>query len=103
MANRGNPAYSASKAGAVALTRTLGQAWAPDGIRVNGIAPGFVDTKLTKETVDHPKRMDAALARIPIGRLGTPDDMGGVVLFLASPLAAFVVGQIIIVDGGRLL
>ncbi|MGF6601350.1 NAD(P)-dependent dehydrogenase (short-subunit alcohol dehydrogenase family) [Paraburkholderia sp. GAS448] len=69
----------------------------------NGIAQGFVDTKLTKATVDNPRRMDAALARIPIGRLGTPDDMAGVALFLASPLAAFVVGQTIIVDGGRLL
>jgi 3-oxoacyl-[acyl-carrier protein] reductase len=103
MANCGNPAYSASKAGAVALTRTLGQAWCPDRIRVNGIAPGFVDTKLTKATVEHPQRMDAALARIPVGRLGTPEDMAGVALFLASPLAAFVVGQTIVVDGGRTL
>jgi 3-oxoacyl-[acyl-carrier protein] reductase len=59
-ANKGNPAYAASKAGAISLTRTLGQAWAPDGVRVNGLAPGLVDTKLTKVTTDHPQRRAAA-------------------------------------------
>ena len=102
-ATRGNPAYNASKAGAVGLTRTLGQAWAGDGIRVNGIAPGLVDTKLTKVTTEHPRRLQAAKERIPLGRLGTPEDMAGVVLFLASPLARYVVGQTIPVDGGLIL
>ncbi|HYF60977.1 MAG TPA: SDR family oxidoreductase [Burkholderiaceae bacterium] len=102
-ATRGNPAYAASKAGAVGLVRTLADAWASDGIRVNGIAPGFVATKMTAVTTDDPKRLEAALARIPIGRLGTPDDMAGVALFLASPLSAYVVGQTIPVDGGLLL
>ena len=100
---RGNPAYSASKTGAFGLTRTLAEAWAPDGIRVNGIAPGLVDTKLTKVTTEHPQRLAAALERIPLGRLGTPADMAGVALFLASPLAAYVVGQTIVVDGGLIL
>jgi 3-oxoacyl-[acyl-carrier protein] reductase len=99
-ANKGNPAYAASKAGAINLTRTLGQAWAADGIRVNGLAPGLVDTKLTKVTTEHPKRREAALAKIPAGRLGTPLDMAGVALFLASPLSRYVVGQTILVDGG---
>jgi 3-oxoacyl-[acyl-carrier protein] reductase len=100
---RGNPAYNASKSGAVGLTRTLGEAWAPDGIRVNGIAPGLVDTKLTKVTTGHPGRLNAALARIPAGRLGTPQDMAGAALFLASPLAAYIVGQTLVVDGGLIL
>ena len=100
---RGNPAYNASKAGAVGLTRTLGEAWAQDGIRVNGIAPGLVDSKLTKVTTANPKRLEGALKRIPLRRLGTPTDMAGVALFLASPLAAYVVGQTVIVDGGLLL
>jgi 3-oxoacyl-[acyl-carrier protein] reductase len=100
---KGNPSYNASKAGAVALTRTLGDAWAEDGIRVNGIAPGFVDTKLTKITTSNPKRLGTALQRIPLGRLGTPTDMAGVALFLASPLASYVVGQTIVVDGGLIL
>jgi 3-oxoacyl-[acyl-carrier protein] reductase len=98
--NRGNPAYAASKAGAVSLTKTLGEAWARDGIRVVGIAPGLVDTKLTKVTVDNPARRQAALAQIPLGRMGTPSDMAGAALFLASPLASYVVGQTLIVDGG---
>lgn len=96
----GNPAYAASKAGAIVLTRTLGAAWACDGIRVNGIAPGLVDTKLTKVTTTHPQRLQATLARIPLARMGTPQDMAGVALFLASPLAAYVTGHTIPVDGG---
>ena len=102
-ATRGNPAYNASKAGAVGLTRTLGEAWASEGIRVNGIAPGLVDTKLTKVTTQHPERLKATPTRIPAGRLGTPADMAGVALFLASPLAAYVHGQTIPVDGGLIL
>jgi 3-oxoacyl-[acyl-carrier protein] reductase len=102
-ATRGNPAYSASKSGAHALTRTLGEAWAGDGIRVNGIAPGLVDTKLTKVTTEHPARLAATLERIPLRRLGTPADMAGAALFLASPLAGYIVGQTIVVDGGLIL
>ena len=100
---RGNPAYNASKTGAFGLTRTLGEAGAGDGIPVNGIAPGLVDTKLTKVTTEHPQRLEAAVQRIPAGRLGTPGDMASVALFLASPLAAYVVGQTIAVDGGLTL
>ena len=99
----GNPAYNASKAGAVGLTRTLGEAWAEDGIRVNGIAPGLVDTKMTKVTTANPKRLEGALARIPLKRLGRPEDMAGAALFLASPLSSYVVGQTIVVDGGLIL
>ena len=97
------PAYNASKAGAVGLVRTLGDAWARDGIRVNGIAPGFVATKMTAVTTGDPQRLEAAIRRIPLGRLGTPQDMAGVALFLASPMSAYVVGQTIPVDGGLLL
>lgn len=102
-ATRGNPAYNASKTGAVGLTRTLAQAWAGDGIRVNGIAPGLVDTKLTKVTTENPARLEATLASIPLHRLGTPGDMAGAALFLASPLASYIIGQTLIVDGGLLL
>lgn len=100
---KGNPSYNASKTGAVGLTRTLGEAWAVDGIRVNGIAPGLVDTKLTKVTTENPKRREAAIERIPLKRLGTPADMAGAALFLASPLASYITGQTIIVDGGLIL
>ncbi|MGI4815708.1 MAG: SDR family NAD(P)-dependent oxidoreductase [Janthinobacterium lividum] len=96
----GNPAYAASKAGAISLTRSLGVAWASDGIRVNGIAPGLVATKLTKVTTDSPQRLEATLKRVPLGRIGQPVDMANVALFLASPLAAYVTGHTIPVDGG---
>lgn len=99
-ANIGNPAYSASKAGAMSLTKVLGKAWARENIRVNGIAPGLVDTKLTKVTTEHPDRLAATLATIPDGRQGTPEDMGNAALFLASPLAGYVTGHTLIVDGG---
>ena len=100
---KGNPAYNASKTGAMGLTRTLGQAWAEDGIRVNGIAPGLVDTKMTKVTTANPKRLEGAIERIPLKRLGTPADMAGAALFLASPLSSYIVGQTLIVDGGLIL
>ncbi len=102
-ANVGNPAYAASKAGAISLTKTLGQAWGPEGIRVNGLAPGLVDTKLTKVTTQNPERLAGSIARIPQRRLGTPADMAGAAVFLASPLAAYVTGHTLVVDGGLIL
>jgi 3-oxoacyl-[acyl-carrier protein] reductase len=102
-ATKGNPAYNASKTGAVGLTRTLAQAWAAEGIRVNGIAPGLVDTKMTKVTTANPKRLEGAIERIPLKRLGTPADMAGAALFLASPLASYIAGHTLVVDGGLIL
>jgi 3-oxoacyl-[acyl-carrier protein] reductase len=102
-ATLGTPAYNASKCGAVGLTRTLGQAWASQGVRVNGVAPGYVATKLTEVTTSRPDRLAAALERIPLGRMGRPDEMAGAALFLASPLASYIVGQTLIVDGGMTL
>lgn len=99
-AQLGNPAYAASKAGAVSLVKSLGQAWANEGIRVNGIAPGLVATKLTAVTTGRADRLAGALAQIPEGRLGTPGDMAGAALFLASPLASYVTGHTVVVDGG---
>ncbi|MCH7628507.1 MULTISPECIES: SDR family NAD(P)-dependent oxidoreductase [Novosphingobium] len=99
-ANIGNPAYAASKAGAISLTKTLGQAYAADGIRVNGLAPGLVDTKLTKVTTQNPQRLEGALAAIAQRRAGTPADMAGAAIFLASPLASYVTGHTLVVDGG---
>lgn len=102
-ANIGNPAYAASKAGAISLTKTLGQAYARDGIRVNGVAPGLVETKLTKVTTEHPDRLQGALRSIPQRRVGQPEEIAGGVIFLASPLASYVCGQTIFVDGGMTL
>lgn len=99
----GNPGYAASKAGAFGLTRTLGDAWGHEGVRVNGIAPGLIATKLTAVTTEHPDRLKAALETISLGRLGTAQDVANVALFLASPLASYITGQTLIVDGGRSL
>jgi 3-oxoacyl-[acyl-carrier protein] reductase len=99
----GTPAYAASKAGAASLTKTLGEAWARDGIRVNGIALGLVPTKLTAVTTDHPERLEASPKKIPLRRMGTPEDMAGAALFLASPLSAYITGQTLVVDGGLTL
>lgn len=99
-ANIGNPAYAASKAAAINLTKTLGQAWARDGIRVNGLAPGLVPTKLTAVTTENEKRAEASLRSIPVRRFGTPEDMAGAAIFLASPLASYVQGHTLIADGG---
>ncbi|MDZ5455188.1 SDR family NAD(P)-dependent oxidoreductase [Azohydromonas lata] len=100
---RGTPAYNASKTGAFGLTRTLAEAWARDGIRVNGIAPGLVESKLTRVTTQNPQRLESALKRIPLGRLGQPRDMAHVALFLASPMSDYMLGQTLLVDGGMLL
>ena len=82
---------------------TLGEAWAEDGIRVNGIAPGFVDTNLTKGTTANARRRKGVEQRVPLKRLGTPADIAGAALFLASPLASYIIGQTLVVDGGLTL
>lgn len=102
-ATMGNPAYAASKSAAVGLTKALAKSWARDGIRVNGIAPGLVDTKLTKITTENPKRLEGSLRAILAHRLGTPEDMANAALFLASPMSSYIYGQTIIVDGGIVL
>jgi 3-oxoacyl-[acyl-carrier protein] reductase len=99
----GNPAYGTSKAACVALTKNLAHALAKEGIRVNGVAPGLVDTKLTKVTTENPERLKASLEQIPLHRLGQPADIAGAVLFLASPHASYVIGHTIPVDGGLIL
>jgi 3-oxoacyl-[acyl-carrier protein] reductase len=99
----GTPGYSASKGAITALVRSLGSAWASDGVRVNAVAPGLVDTKLVKVTTANPERLARTLAKIPVSRLGRPDDIAGAVLFLASSMSTYICGQTIIVDGGLLL
>lgn len=98
-----SPAYAASKAGAVHLTKTLGEAWSRDGIRVNGVAPGLVETKMTKTTTDDERRMGMILRQIPLRRTGEPEEIANAALFLASPMASYVQGQTLIVDGGMTL
>jgi NAD(P)-dependent dehydrogenase (short-subunit alcohol dehydrogenase family) len=93
-------AYSATKGAIVQLTRSLALAWAADHIRVNAIAPGWIETDLTAGHVADPERSGQILDRTPLGRWGTPDDLAGPALFLASDAARFVTGTTLFVDGG---
>jgi len=97
------PGYSASKGGVAQLTKSLAIAYAADRIRVNAVAPGWVQTKLTQALQDDPGRSAAILARTPLGRWGKPVDIAGTVVFLCSPAASFVTGAIMPVDGGYLV
>lgn len=94
------PGYAASKGGIVQMTKSLAIAYAPDRIRVNAVAPGWIRTRLTEGLRDDPAREAAILARTPLGRWGEPRDLVGSVQFLASPLAEFVTGAVLPIDGG---
>ncbi len=96
----GQPAYSASKGGLLTLTKTLAQAFARDGIRVNLVAPGMIRTKMTRVTWEDEERRTATERQVPLRRLGEPGDIAGPILFLCSPLAAYITGGSIIIDGG---
>lgn len=95
-----NPAYGASKAAVQQLTKSLAIAWAPDGVRVNAIAPGFVVTAQSERSRRDPAHVQRVADRTPLGRWGQPEDLAGVALFLASAHAGFVTGTTIAVDGG---
>ncbi|HLL17383.1 MAG TPA: SDR family oxidoreductase [Rubrivivax sp.] len=97
------PGYSASKGGVAQLTKSLAIAYAADGVRVNAVAPGWIATPLTQALQDDPARSAPILARTPMGRWGTPEDVTGPVLFLASAAARFVTGVVLPVDGGYLI
>jgi NAD(P)-dependent dehydrogenase (short-subunit alcohol dehydrogenase family) len=94
------PAYTASKGGVAQLTKALAAAWAPEGIRVNAIAPGWIATELTRGLVEDEGRSAAILGRTPMHRWGEPGDVGGAAVFLCSEAARFITGAILPVDGG---
>lgn len=97
------PAYSASKGGVAQLTKALSNEWAGKGVTVNAIAPGYMITKLTENMKEvNPKGYEEITGRIPMGRWGTPEDLEGVAVFLASGAAKYISGAIIPVDGGYL-
>jgi 3-oxoacyl-[acyl-carrier protein] reductase len=103
LALRETPAYTASKAGLLGLTRALADKWAPDGIRVNLVAPGFIRTRMTeaqRSDADYEKRL---LRAVPQRRWGEPEEVAETVLFLASPRAPYITGQSIAIDGGLML
>lgn len=98
LGNFGQANYSASKSGLVGFGRALAQRWAPR-VRVNAVAPSLVDTPMTQAMP--PEVLAKMVARIPAGRIGTPDDVAGIVAFLASPEAGYITGQVLFACGGR--
>ena len=96
------PGYAASKGGTTQLTKSLAIAYAADGIRVNAVAPGWIETPLTQALRENTERSAAILARTPLGRWGRPEDIAGGILYLSSPIAGFVTGSVLAIDGGYL-
>jgi 2-deoxy-D-gluconate 3-dehydrogenase len=96
------PGYTASKGGIAQLTKALANEWAPYGVNVNAIAPGYIATDNTQALRDDPDRAPSILARIPAGRWGTPEDLAGAFVFLASSASDYVHGAVLPVDGGWL-
>ncbi len=93
-------AYCSAKAGVVNLTRVLTLEWAPKGVRVNAVAPTFVRTPLTASTFDDPQLGPDLIRRIPLGRVGEPEEVAAAVVFLSSPAASMITGHTLAVDGG---
>jgi|SRR5690554_2342762 len=94
------PAYSASKGGVMQLTKSLAIAWAEKGIRVNAVAPGWIDTPMTSAMQSDVERNERVLARSPMGRWGKPEEIAQGIVFLSSPSASFITGVVLPVDGG---
>ena len=95
-------AYAAAKCAVVGLTRSLANEWAKFGIRTNAIAPGFVPTDLNRTLIENTDRGRRILEHTPMGRFGTPEEIAGAAVYLASPAASFVNGHTLVVDGGFL-
>lgn len=101
MGNAGQANYSASKGGVIALTKTTAKELGSRGVNVNAVAPGFIQTVMTEEIPESAK--ENISGQIPLGRLGTPEDVADVVLFLASDASSYITGQVIAVDGGMVM
>lgn len=95
--------YAASKGGLDQLVKVMAREWAASGITVNAVAPAYTETELTREYLAKPGKRDEMTALVPAGRLGLPEDVVGAVLFLLSPRASFITGQVLYIDGGRTL
>jgi NAD(P)-dependent dehydrogenase (short-subunit alcohol dehydrogenase family) len=103
IASPGLTYYAAAKAALVSFTKTLALEWAPLGVRVNAIAPGFVETDMNVTAREDPSFHESIRSQIPLGRWGTAEDVAGVARFLASDAAAWMTGSVVVIDGGQSL
>ena len=101
MGNAGQANYSASKAGVIGFTKTMARELASRNVLVNAIAPGFIDTEMTRRLTD--EQREGLVQQIPLRRLGQPEDVARAALFLASDLADYITGQVLVIDGGMVM
>lgn len=101
MAEAGLAYYNTAKAAVISLTKTTALEWAPSGVRVNAIAPGWIDTPMNQEERDDPEAEARILAQIPMGRWGRPEEIAAAAVFLCSPASSFITGEVLVVDGGQ--
>jgi NAD(P)-dependent dehydrogenase (short-subunit alcohol dehydrogenase family) len=97
-----NASYQAAKGGVVNLTRALALEWAADGIRVNAVAPSYVDTEMTRAIFSNPEKLDTVMQHTPLGRLPTADDVAAAIVYLSSDAARCVTGTVLPIDSGYL-
>jgi gluconate 5-dehydrogenase len=103
LAHHSHGPYAASKGGINQLLRVMAREWAPFGVTVNALAPGYIETPLTAHHLSVPGKRDELVSQVPAGRLGTPEELTGPALFLASRHAQFITGHVLYIDGGRTL
>ena len=103
LAHHSHGPYAASKGGINQLLRVMAREWAPSGVTVNALAPGYIETPLTAHHLSKPGKREELEGLVPAGRLGTPDELTGPALFLSSRHAGFITGHVLYIDGGRTL